>query len=246
MKSSFVKSEMQWVIAPETGVTDFGSTKFCQPIEIPTPPDDGPTLDLTEQIDWFTAIFSESVLYSMVGETFTRRILEALQIQEIPSARMAKIPRRLTSILHSCMPAHLTGDIGILYAQARILEFLCELAGWLDSVTSQPELKAIDRGVLRELHEELTGLAGRSPTLTELSRKYGRSGKALNQGFKELFGCSIYTYVSEQRLAQAHDALMTSDAPIKSIAMNLDYSHVNHFSTAFRKKFGYPPGTLRR
>ncbi len=69
------------------------------------------------------------------------------------------------------MPDHLTGDIGILYAQAKILEFICELAGWLDSVTAQPERKRTDQGMIQELHEELTALAGRSPTSTELSRK---------------------------------------------------------------------------
>jgi AraC-like DNA-binding protein len=53
-------------------------------------------------------------------------------------------------------------------------------------------------------------------------------------------------HVSEQRLDQAYDALMTTDVPIKLIAVNLGYSHVNHFSNAFRKKFGYPPGSLRR
>lgn len=332
MTSPFLKSEIQWLTAPETSVTGFGATKLCQPFEIPMPPaigvstcravqlpirvvvysgshrfsptvvgkllpygkldfvfseptlsifslksgralyadatgarqsitpsagtmlfhsletaaDAGLSLDLSEHIDWITAIFSESVLYAMVGETNTRRILAALQLQQIPSTRVAMIPQRLTSILHSCMPDHLTGDIGILYAQAKMLEFICELAGWLDSATAQPELKATDRGVLQELHGELTALAGRSPTLRELSRKYGRYGKVLNQGFKEMFGDSIYTFVSEQRLAQAHDALMTTDAPIKLIAMNLGYSHVNHFSNAFRKKFGYAPGSLRR
>ncbi len=277
MMSSFVKSERQWLRAPETGVTNFEATQLCQPLEIPMPlerrtlsneaicashsfglsagtlfnhlletaADAGLTLDLNEHIHWVTAIFSKSVLCSLVGETITRRILEALQIQRIPSARVAKIPQRITSILHSCMPDHLTGDIGILYAQAKMLEFICELTGWLDNVTTQPELKATDRGVLQKLHEELTALAGRSPTLTELSRKYGRSAKALNQEFKEVYGCSIYTYVTEQRLAQAHDALMTTDAPIKQIAVDQGYSHVNHFSNAFRKKFGYAPGSLR-
>ncbi len=332
MKSSIIKNERQWLRTPETGVTTFGATKLCRPLEIPMPPEIGvstcrsvqlpirvavysgshrfaptvadkllpyskldlvfsePTLtifslktgralsndaigasqsfglsagtlfnhlletaagaglalDLREHIHWVSVIFRKSVLCTLVGETVALRILEALQIQRIPSARVAKIPRRITSILHSCMPDHLSGEIGILYAQAKILEFICELAGWLDSVTAQPEPKAIDRETFWTLHEELTTLAGRSPTLTELSRKYGRSGKALNQGFKELFGCSIYTYVSDQRLVQAHDALMASDAPMKLIAVNLGYSHVNHFSNAFRKKFGYPPGSLRK
>ncbi len=70
--------------------------------------------------------------------------------------------------------------------------------------------------------------------------------RVLNNGFKEIYGCSINTYISGQRLDSAHEVLVKSDIPMKTLAVNLGYSHVNHFITAFRKKFGYSPGSLRR
>jgi len=33
---------------------------------------------------------------------------------------------------------------------------------------------------------------------------------------------------------------------MKVLAARLGYSHVNHFIAAFKKKFGYPPGSLRK
>ncbi|NTW85245.1 MAG: AraC family transcriptional regulator, partial [Holophagaceae bacterium] len=33
---------------------------------------------------------------------------------------------------------------------------------------------------------------------------------------------------------------------MKALAANLGYSHVNNFIYAFKKKFGYPPGSVRK
>jgi AraC-like DNA-binding protein len=33
---------------------------------------------------------------------------------------------------------------------------------------------------------------------------------------------------------------------MKALANQLGYSHVNHFITAFKRQFGYSPGTIRR
>ena len=203
-------------------------------------------LDLSEHIDFTSVGLGYSVLQGLLGETIARRMLQILGLTDVPSSCVAKIPRHITGILHAFLPAHLTGSIGVLFAQAKILEFFCELAGWLDSLSKLPELKASDREALLRLHDELSALAGKVPALNELSRRYGRSEKVLNQGFRELFGSSIFTYISEQRLAQAHEALKSTDAPMKAIAMNLGYSHVNNFINAFRKKYGYPPGSLRK
>ena len=203
-------------------------------------------LDLSENIDFTALGLGCSVLQGLLGEAAARRMLQILGLTDVPSSCVAKIPRHITAILHACLPTHLTGNIGVLYAQAKILEFFCELAGWLENLSPPPKLKSSDQEALLRLHEELSALEGKVPALNELSRRYGRSEKVLNQGFRELFGCSIFTYISEQRLAQAHEALLTTDAPMKAIAMNLGYSHVNNFITAFRKKYGYPPGSLRK
>jgi AraC-like DNA-binding protein len=52
--------------------------------------------------------------------------------------------------------------------------------------------------------------------------------------------------MTDHRLAQAHALLQTEQISMKVLAARLGYSHVNHFIAAFRKKFGYPPGSLRK
>jgi len=84
------------------------------------------------------------------------------------------------------------------------------------------------------------------PTLNELAKRYGMSARALNVRFKEAYGQSIFACISDIRLAEAHEALLKSDTPIKVIAAHLGYAHVSNFTSAFSKKYGYSPGSLRK
>ena len=60
------------------------------------------------------------------------------------------------------------------------------------------------------------------------------------------YGESICAFVSNVRLMEAHAALVEGDLPIKVLSRRLGCSHVNHFTRAFTRKIGYPPGSLRR
>ena len=102
------------------------------------------------------------------------------------------------------------------------------------------------RARIRDLHEYLMQLDGRLPTLSELAKDFGLSARQLNMEFSTEYGQSVFAFVTAHRLEQAHVALQQTALPMKTIAGRLGYSHVNHFITAFRRKFGYPPGSLRR
>jgi AraC-like DNA-binding protein len=72
------------------------------------------------------------------------------------------------------------------------------------------------------------------------------SARALNDGFKELYGQSIHAYLVDRQLDQAHRDLEETDIAMKVLAVQAGYCHVVNFSAAFKRRFGYPPGELRR
>ena len=182
----------------------------------------------------------------MIGKDDADNILHALSLVEIPSSHVVAIPAHITSLVHSCMPDHLTGKIGVLFTQARVLDYLCALADYLLSSVKSDGLNVSEKKLIQKMHDELSESSGKVPAINELSLKYGKPGKVLNQGFKELYGMSIFKFISELRLTKAHDALLQTDIPMKTLAINLGYSDVNHFIYAFGKKFGYTPGSLRK
>lgn len=72
------------------------------------------------------------------------------------------------------------------------------------------------------------------------------SARWLYEAFTREYGQTIFSFITDHRLNEAHVAMREGALPIKAISARLGYSHVNHFTVAFKKKFGYPPGSLRR
>ena len=76
--------------------------------------------------------------------------------------------------------------------------------------------------------------------------EFNLSVRTLNDEFKAEYGKPIQTFITDHRLNEAHAAIISTDIPLKSVALRLGYTHTNHFLTAFKKKFGYSPGSLRK
>ncbi|MEJ7600772.1 MAG: AraC family transcriptional regulator [Kofleriaceae bacterium] len=84
------------------------------------------------------------------------------------------------------------------------------------------------------------------PTLTELSRLVGLNEFKLKRGFKEMFGTTVFAYLTEQRLQLARQYLLDTDKTAAEIAFELGYATPQHFSAAFKKHFGVTPNSVRK
>jgi AraC family transcriptional activator of pyochelin receptor len=82
------------------------------------------------------------------------------------------------------------------------------------------------------------------PSLFELSRVAGINEYKLKRGFKETFGNTVFGYLSDTRLELAKTDLLEKKKSASEIAFELGYSSVQHFSNAFKKKFGVSPNKV--
>lgn len=86
---------------------------------------------------------------------------------------------------------------------------------------------------------------GNPPSLPTLARIAGLNEFKLKRGFREMFNNSLFGYLAEYRLEQARHQLLDTQKSITEIAFDLGYSSPQHFSTAFRKRFGVAPTGAR-
>ena len=82
------------------------------------------------------------------------------------------------------------------------------------------------------------------PSLSELSRIIGINEFKLKKGFKEIFDTTVFGYLSETRLLIAKNDLYNNNKSVSQIAFELGYSSVQHFSNAFKKRFGIAPSKI--
>lgn len=133
-----------------------------------------------------------------------------------------------------------------LYLAGKALE-LAALA--LDEIVGKPEkrpsrLPTRTRDQVRAVRDRLVGSMQDPPSLAELARASGLNPTKLTSAFRIEFGTSVFGYLQEHRLQQAHLLIASGAATIAEAAFRVGYTPA-HFSSLFRKRFGVPPSGLR-
>lgn len=82
-------------------------------------------------------------------------------------------------------------------------------------------------------------------TIVELARKIGVNQTKLKEGFKSIFGETVFGYLQEIRMNKAKHYLSDTSLSIQEISHLLGYQNVANFSIAFKRIFGYAPTKLR-
>ncbi len=204
------------------------------------------TIYTEENVSTTACIIPESTLAHLLGTESTQLLFQSLRLPSEGSYGLTKIPQSITNKLENASPDHLEGSMRALFAQSTILQFLVEL--YLLTANTGVFLKELEQDIFNVeiLHSELLQIKEKIPNLTELAKKYNMSPGKLNQLFFKKYNESIYSFLSNQRLEQAYQALFETEVPMKTLAHTIGYSHVNHFITAFKKKFGVTPGSIRK
>lgn len=79
------------------------------------------------------------------------------------------------------------------------------------------------------------------PTLKELSREIGLNENRLKEGFKNIYGKTVFQFLNDYRLDTARHLLDKGRAKVNEAAYHIGYTNPSHFIAAFRKKFGVTP-----
>lgn len=97
--------------------------------------------------------------------------------------------------------------------------------------------------------ENIRKLIEQSPekkyTLTGLAQQAAMSQSSLRSKFRQAYGCTIFDFLRDCRLALAHRHLLEGHS-VQQAAWMSGYQHATNFSTAFRRRYGMPPVDIRR
>lgn len=107
--------------------------------------------------------------------------------------------------------------------------------------------KPTDAAVIQNLYDYiLDNLEKPLPTLKELAVLFQTNEFKLKEGFRHFYKTSIYRFYNEGRLNRAHLLIQQSDMALKTIALTCGFNDYITFLKAFKKRFGYAPGKVKR
>jgi len=79
------------------------------------------------------------------------------------------------------------------------------------------------------------------PSLSDLAGEVKISLKKLKQGFKQVYGVSVYVFLLDYKMQVSKRLLSSGNYNVNEVALKVGYSTATHFINAFKRKFGTTP-----
>lgn len=153
---------------------------------------------------------------------------------------------RLKSILYEIDQCEFSNHLKQLYVKAKIIELLTlQLAQYEEEKLIPSTLKPQEVEKMIIVKELIENDLSNSPTISSLARAAGTNEQYLKKHFKLLFGSTVFGYITSCKMEKARELLLSEKYRITEISEMVGYKHATHFTTAFKKFFGYLPQSLK-
>ncbi len=79
------------------------------------------------------------------------------------------------------------------------------------------------------------------PSLQELADEIDLNLKKLKEGFKQIYGDTVYSFLFDYKMEVARKLLESGEHNVNEVGLKVGYSTASHFIAAFKKKYGTTP-----
>jgi len=107
------------------------------------------------------------------------------------------------------------------------------------------DIRAITDAEVATAVEFLRANFTRPLRVDDVAQASGLSLSTLKSRFKSVIGRPVHAELQRLRIDEARRLLATTDIPVKKVALLCGFTDVSHFTTAFRRDAGMPPGQYR-
>lgn len=193
------------------------------------------TIGVVISIKKFHSLFSQDVdhIYFLNPENNLKKYYE----NNIINPSMAIVLSQILSMnVHDNMKA--------LYLKGKVYELLSlyfnkdessdiEQCPFLIDENSIRRIRLAKEIILKNITEPLS--------LQELSTEIGLSLSKLKEGFKQLYGDTVFGYLLNHKMEVARNMLASNTYNVNEVGLKIGYSTSSHFIAAFKKKYGTTP-----
>jgi AraC-like DNA-binding protein len=94
---------------------------------------------------------------------------------------------------------------------------------------------------IRKAKDIIVSRMAEPPTLQELADEIGLNIKKLKEGFKQIYGDSVFSFLFDYKMEVARKLLESGNNNVNEVGLKVGYSTSSHFIAAFKKKYGTTP-----
>ena len=155
-----------------------------------------------------------------------------------------EIKPTVSIVLQQIINSNINSSIRDLYVKGKVYELLSlhfqqeentegEYCPFL--VDEQNVLK------IRKAKEIIISRMAEPPSLQELANEIGLNIKKLKEGFKQIYGDTVFSFLFDYKMEHARRLLESNQFNVNEVGVKIGYSTASHFIAAFKKKFGTTP-----
>ena len=147
-------------------------------------------------------------------------------------------------VLSQILQARVHDSMKSLYFKGKIYELLSLYFNKNDDPSIEQCPFLIDEENVQKIRNAKDIILARMthpPSLEELALEIGLPLKKLKQGFKQVYGDTVFAYLLEHKMQEARRMLDSQKYNVNEVGLKLGYSTASHFITAFKQKYGTTP-----
>jgi AraC-like DNA-binding protein len=155
-----------------------------------------------------------------------------------------KITPSMAIALNQIINFNLNSSIKTLYFKGKALELLSLYFNRSEDADIEQCPFLVDETnviKIRKAKDIMIARMAEPPTLQELSEEIGLSLKKLKEGFKQIYGDSVFSFLFDYKMEVARKLLEAGDHNVNEVGLKVGYSTSSHFISAFKKKYGTTP-----
>ena len=147
-------------------------------------------------------------------------------------------------VLQQLLNADINSSIRNLYVKGKIYELLSLHFQKDEAATGEYCPFLVDErdvAKIRKAKDIIINKMSEPPTLQELANEVGLNLKKLKEGFKQIYGDTVYSFLFDYKMEHARKLLESNQMNVNEVGLKIGYSTASHFIAAFKKKYGTTP-----
>jgi AraC-like DNA-binding protein len=155
-----------------------------------------------------------------------------------------EIKPTVSIVLQQIINSNINSSVRELYVKGKVYELLSLHFQKEESTSGEYCPFLVDeQNVLkiRKAKEIIISRMAEPPSLQELSTEIGLNLKKLKEGFKQIYGDTVYSFLFDYKMEHARKLLESNQFNVNEVGLQVGYSTASHFIAAFKKKFGTTP-----
>ncbi|MGJ8548530.1 helix-turn-helix transcriptional regulator [Winogradskyella wichelsiae] len=155
-----------------------------------------------------------------------------------------KISPSMAVVLNQLISFNLNNSIKTLYFKGKAYELLSLFFNRSEDADIEQCPFLVDEvnvAKLKKAKDIIIANMSEPPTLQELADEIDLSLKKLKEGFKQIYGDSVFSFLFDYKMEVARKLLESGDYNVNEVGLRVGYSTGSHFIAAFKKKFGTTP-----